>query len=248
MFNFGNLEKIESVILRPCKNLIIKNVVQFGSSSIRDKKRYDAVRSYSYQTNKYSDHNYVGSLYLETSDFLVFQYTNYDKGKKINEEVFISYPQFKKLKNHFNEFYKIAMDQDVYIQSEKDNSIFINDEFMNYENKITNMVNGKSMSLIFDTIDHKTVDDSIECEPAVSLFISEEEYIVTMSFDVFEMLLDFLNSFNLLTSSQQLINFAYMTEIANAFNLKNEEHIPDYAVDAANYGADINRKLKVNFK
>jgi len=244
MLDFGNLEKVDSIILRPAKNFLIKNIVQFGSVDIRTKKRRDAIQPYSYKTSKYADLNYAGSLSIETSDFLVFEYSSIMKNTRVIEDVYVSYPQMKRLKDGLNSFLDLANNEQepVYIFDENDNKYYVTETYENYFHKIENMIGGKSLGLIFDTINNESdIDGSIN-EMSVTMYINKTDYPIFMSFDVFEMVVDFVNNFNLLTSSQQLMNFSYMYEIANIFNRTNRLHIPDYAIDSENLGGFVKRK------
>ena len=61
--NFGNLEKIEELILRPSKNFSIKNTVVLGRRNSKNGNRIDCFRENCYKSDKYTNYQYLGNLY-----------------------------------------------------------------------------------------------------------------------------------------------------------------------------------------
>jgi hypothetical protein len=70
-----------------------------------------------------------------------------------------------------------------------------------------------------------------------------------MELESFEGVCYFLDNFNLLDSSQNLFNFAYLEEITHSMNLKNVDHEHMETVyDDKSYGGQVNRKTKFKRK
>ena len=238
MFNFGNTERIESIILRPAANFQIKNVVTLAKMS-KTGKRINSISNKVYTTKKYTNIDRVNSLNLETSDYLVFSYFNKAKNKKI--EIFSSYQHIKRIRKGFNNIYNIIEEHedDLFIYDDEDyKECTLNPDFENYQSRINNLVNNNSIILIFDLIEGE--DESLK--PAVTIFLNSEEDYVTIKLEEFEGLCYFLDNFDLLSSSQNLYLFSYLNEISNSLELENKEYYNTETINDSNYGGYINRK------
>lgn len=218
--NFGSLEKIESIILRPAKNFIIKNVVIFGS---RDSVgfRIDALKDRTYKSNKYSNTDYVGRLSLETSDYLVFEFSNTINDKRKTEEIFISYPHIYEFKEILEEIYTEYANNDVF-KYNKNNIPYLTEEYKEYLKKIE-LINNKNIGFMFDVLEeYDDVAHVTNYSEGITIIFNDEELYSTVSMDTFYYIYRFVNEFNLLQSSQNLINLSYMTEMSKSLNLTNE--------------------------
>lgn len=231
MLNFEGMETIDSTIYRINSNLTIKNVIKFGKSSYENNLRKDALYSKNIRTQKYVDVSVSENVYLETSDFLVFQYTCKDENNKFNsEEVYISYPHIYRLKNKFKTVYE-KFKKDISNSKKKDfdnskliflktddNHLCLTPRYEEYKVDINELINERCIVLLFDIMEKETTN-GIKDERAVRLIINKPEYYVLLNFNQFESLVMFLDEFNLLNSSQNLINFSYMTRITSALNM-----------------------------
>ena len=228
--DFGNLEYIENPILRLSKNLILKNVVRFGSRQYQTNKRVDSLREISYSSNKYDNYNYVGKLTLETSNFLVFSYY---KSKEENLEIYTSYPHLLNIKNTFKTIERTAIEEQVFYEID-DDRLGISEEYKNYRETIKNLPNGNTITLFYSVINdpiNSTSFKTIEIPAVTFLFMNNNvKFQETISFEVFQWLVDFMNDFNLLLSSQNLTIFAYLNRITKALKLESTESYPDYSV------------------
>lgn len=221
--NFGSLEKIESVLLRPTGNFTIKNVVVLGT---RDKNgmRRDSLKENNYKSDKYINFSVLGKLTLETSDYLVFSYSDFND-RENNVDIFISYPHIYRLLDIFDTIYKqviINNGEDIFYEDKKGNA-FLKEEYENTLYMIDNLIGNKSIGVIYDTIARYDENKSNETtyEKAITLALNNDNIKVQLSLDTFEYMYRFLKDFNLLTSSQNLYQLAYMNEIAKNLKFEN---------------------------
>lgn len=242
--NFGNLEYIENPILRLSKSFMLKNVVKFGSRQYQTNKRVDSLKELSYASNKYDDRNYVGKLILETSNFLVFSYY---KSRQESLEIYTSYPHITNIKNVFNDIEKTALDNDVFCDI-GDDKLEIGMKYKDYSGSIKNLPNGNTITLYYSIMndpDNSTSFKPIEIPAVTFLFMnSSVKLFETISFDTFQYLVDFINNFNLLLSSQNLTNFAYLNRIAKSLNLQSADTYPDISIG---YSPTLKNKKLHNF-
>lgn len=224
--NFGNMERVSSTILRPAHNLKIKNVVTFGTRNYGNGKREDAIKVKGYKSNKYSDVDYVSDLSIETNDYLVFEANAPDDFKK-RSEVFISYPHITNVKNSFTKMLSLAEGKSkkkdgtkkIVFKETKDGQPYITEEYQDFIIKIDGMINNKSMILMFDIIEKSDIDNSILYSRAISIFFNDEEIYATVDIENFSGIVSFLNDFNLLLSSQNLMVMSYQYQMARALDL-----------------------------
>lgn len=236
--NFGSLEKIETVILRPSSNFRIKNVVTFGSrNEIGGRK--DAFYENSYKSNKYNNLDYVSSNTLETQDYLVFEYNEYDAEtkKRKKEEIFISYPHIYELKNLIESVYTEYLEGQVF-KTNDEGILYISNEYEDYFEKIK-LINNKNIGLLFDVLENYDENlQTVSYEEGITFVFNDEDYRTTISMDSFYYIYRFVNEFNLLQSSQNLILLSFMNEIANGLNLTNK------TVSESKSGKINGRKIK----
>jgi len=237
--NFGNLEKIEELILRPSSKFSIKNTVVLGRIG-KNGNRVDCFKENCYKSNKYVNYQYVGTLYMESSDFLVFSCKDNDSNK-INE-IYSSYQHIEKIRNGFNNIVK-NMDEAFTVYG--DGTITLDPKYESYIEKINGLVGNHCIQMIYEVIyDENKVSN--QYEKGVTIFFNEENYYTTITEDELQGITYFLNNFNLLSSSQHLKQMAYMHQIANALELESVEMLPvEYSYGS---GGKIANGKKRNFK
>lgn len=226
--NYGNLEKIESVILRPAPNFSIKNVVVFGSRSFKNGMRYDSLKEVPYKTNKYSDLDIVGKVCIETSDYLVFNYS--DISRKINVEIFMSYQHIHKLRDVFSKCLKAVQNKCI-INKEKQKmfiktkgNYYINPDFEEWYLSVNNLIGGKSMNFVLDLKEIEEINGDVTTVPAIEILFNDEDISVTLDKESLDAVSYFLDNFDLLSSSQNLSLMSYLTQMANGLNLENKTY------------------------
>jgi len=238
--NFGNLEKIEELILRPSKNFSIKNTVILGRRNSKNGNRIDCFKEDCYKSNKYTNYNYVGNLYIESSDFLVFSCKDDETNKVI--EIYSSYQHIERIRDAFN---TILEDLDEAFVVFDDGKIILKEEYENYVVKINNLVGNHSIQIVFD-VDYDEEKVSNQYTKAVTIFFNEENFYTTITDEDLHGITYFINNFNLLSSSQHLKQMAYLHQIAHSLELENIDMMPvDYSYSS---GGKITSGKKRNFK
>jgi len=238
--NFGNLEKIEELILRPSSKFSIKNTVILGRRNTKTGNRIDCFKEDCYKSNKYTNYQYVGNLYIESSDFLVFSCKDNDTNK-VNE-VYSSYQHIQKIRNAFN---KVAEDIEDAFRIFEDGTIVLKPEYEDYAVKINNLVGNHCIQIVFDVVyDEDSVSNKYD--RGVTIFFNEENYYTTIKEEELHGITYFINNFNLLSSSQHLKQMAYMQQLAHSLELENIEMLPvEYSYGS---GGKIATNRKRNFK
>lgn len=204
--NFGNLEKIESVLLRPCKNLSIKNVIVLGKRNFKDGRKIDSISSKTYNSNKYIDINKLQTINIETSDFLVFSYFNYKAKEGV--EIYFSYPHLYDLMESFKYIMDTIRNEKVFIK-DKNGNVFLNEEYEQYVIEIDELVGNKSIKIIFDIYEDEDINEEIKTQEAITIFFNSSEMYSTIRLKELKGLIYFLEKFNLLLSSQNLLLIAF---------------------------------------
>jgi len=194
------VERIVRTIFRPTKNFAVKHQVQFGNKN-SDLTRKSELYVSEYNSQKYSNISKLSSLYLESSDYLVFQYGNKDDG----EEVFISYPHIfkviKMLKESLKWFYSDTYKDLFFIKKKK---LRFNPEYSDMMISTTDLISNKILYMQPSII--VVGEESVE---GALLFFNESDKFVEMTYEQIEGLYFFLKNFNLYECSQLLINFVY---------------------------------------
>jgi hypothetical protein len=231
--DFGTLEKIESVIFVPKgTTFMLKNVVKFGDfNKGKNRIRKNALYEKSYKSKLYSDVDNLGALSLTTKDYLVFSYLDNSSKesikKKLNVEVYISYPHIKKVKDALELALKMAQNkhkkngeiEKVFIK--KNGTYYINPDYEDYFIQIDHLINDASIIIMFDLIEEQTTDeDVVISKPAVNFLFNNEEANCSMDIETLDALVYFISNFNLLTSSQNLMMMAYMQQMSRSLELK----------------------------
>jgi len=238
--NFGNLEKIEELILRPSSKFSIKNTVVLGRRNSKSGNRIDCFKEDCYKSNKYTNYQYVGNLYIESSDFLVFSCKD-DDTNKVNE-VYSTYKHIEKIRDGFNTILKNIEDAfDVLDTGE----IVLKYDYEHYVVKINNLVNNNSIQMVYDVIYDENKLEGKQYERGITIFFNEESFYTTISEEEFHGITYFINNFNLLSSSQHLKQMAYMQQIAYALELENVEMLPTEYSHGSGGKITSDRKRKI---
>lgn len=216
--DFGNLEKIESVLLRPCKNLSIKNVIVLGKRNFKDGRKIDSISSKTYNSNKYININKLQTINIETSDFLVFSYFNYKTKEGV--EIYFSYPHLYDLMESFKYIMDTIRNEKVFIK-DKNGNVFLNEEYEQHVIEIDELVGNKSIKIIFDVYEDEDINEEIKTQEAITIFFNSSEMYSTIRLKELKGLIYFLEKFNLLLSSQNLLLIAFNL---NKVNLQENEY------------------------
>lgn len=238
--NFGNLEKIEELILRPAKNFSIKNTVILGRRNLNNGFRLDCFKESVYKSNKYGNYQYLGNLYMESSDFLVFNCKNDENNKVV--EIYSSYQHMQKIRNGFNKMVE-AIDDAFYENA--DGVVTLNSDYEGYVVEITRLINDHSIKMVFDVVYNEDAVSN-QYERGITIFFNDEAIYTTITDENLQGIAYFLNNFDLLSSSQHLKQMAYMQQIAYALELDNREMLPTEYTGGT--GGKLNTKPKRNFK
>jgi hypothetical protein len=251
--NFGRTEKIESVILRPSANLEIKNVVTFGKRAYKKGNRMDAIYEYDYKSSKYSNFDILSTISLETSDFLVFSGKSLEeknsKGFRKKEEIYCTYQHIEKIRKFFNTLKKYMQNKhknkdgkydQVYIK--KDDILYLNPNFEDFELTIKKLVNNKSMLAYFDIETLEDVSGNVTQKRVIRLILNNEDIIATITMDELNGIVYFIDNFNLLLSSQNLTMISYMKVMTNNLDIEDENY---NVIRTKNYNGTISRPDRV---
>lgn len=231
---FDNLEKLERVLLNPCSYFSLKNVVMLGQVNNKDKKRLNPVSFNSYKTKKYSNKEYVESISLKSSEFLVLSYNNINE--KINEDIFISYPHLYRIKDAFSIMLDAITsnrisDNDLELFIECDGELYINSDCKEFHIKVGNLSNGKSIILMPDIINDYDGNDVA----GVRILMNSSDNDIAMDLDTFNYTANYILDFNLQSSSMMLMNLAASIQL--------EKMNSDYSEDIV---TPVKKKIKKN--
>jgi hypothetical protein len=173
MTKLANVERIERTIYNSGK-FTIKNVVTTGSKG-KDDIKLDAIYERQYNSKKYSNKSQLESIHVNTSDFLVFAFNDYQN--KINEEIYISYPHILEIKQLFANAVQMVRTQDMYVNGN------VNPKYNEVVLKPTDIITGKEMQLggqkSIAIIPHVIQRDEA-LFPGILMFLNSEEIYVEM--------------------------------------------------------------------
>lgn len=201
------VESITKAIFYPAKNFTIKHRVVFGQTN-NDKTRKSELYVSETKTQKYSNLSKVTNLYLDTKDYLVFQYGNYnDNGL----EIYISYPHIDRVKKMFRNatkwFYSKTY-KDLFIVKNK--KLVLGAEFKGLFFDALDLIGGTALR-----IEPSTVHVGEEIVEGGVLYFNDETNFIELTYEQIDTIADFLESFNLYQSSLALTNFVYSQQMAS---------------------------------
>lgn len=243
--DFGNLEFIEYPMISFGQNFSISTKIYFGKRNVRSGLRNDALYEYVYNSNKYNNFNSLGMIKITTDDYICFTWK--DKDKK--EEILISYPHFYKLRREFNCIKKEVDTSEIFLLDE-DNHYSILPEFEDTIYEIGPLVGGKMINVVYDVGGKIDVDGSEKEFPGVRIFLNTKTQSVLLNAESsFMDLVDFLNDFNFVLSSQNLINFAYMNTLVHNLEIEDMPRINTSSVlDQFNEGGKLLNERSISVK
>jgi hypothetical protein len=199
------IERITRTVFNPCKGLVIKHQVSFGSKDASQKRKSE-LYTYSYKSQAYSDITELTSLNLNTSDFVFLERLNKDREVE-NEKIYISYPHLFKIKRALKDAIKWFYDdkyENLFLI--KNNELIYNSDFSDERIEIYGLIGNKGIILEPDVVEIET-----QQYEGITMYINSEADYVHMTIDQVEALYDFFMTFNLYNASQLLIN--YVTSI-----------------------------------
>lgn len=210
--DFGNLEKIEEKLLSITPSFSLHNVVTLGK---RDKLgcKKNFIQERNYNSNKYTDFSFLSSLTIDRNDFIVFRYNSYDKdsGSK-KEDIFMSYFHLKKIREILETL--LEKFDDAFI----DKTFSINPEYEDFSIDIE-CINGKHILFFYEWLE--IVEENVDypvMQKSVGILFNNEEYQEYITEENLEELLYFIENFNLLNSSQNLMITSYLSRIYKKLN------------------------------
>lgn len=225
MSNLSNVEKVEKTIFTSgC--LTVKNVIILGKKG-KDDVMYKAFYKRTYQTNKYSDHDSVEDIRVNTGDYLVFAYNDYKN--KVFDDIYISYPHMNSLLNFMKKACTLATTKGVYVQNE------VSSKYKDVYVQSDPFIGDKSL-IILPTIIQK---DQATKFPGVSLLLNSEDNYVDLDINGLLSLNYILKHFNLNLMSMLLLNFA--ATVDNTESSSNEDNDED-TDNFSSFNKGISRK------
>jgi len=126
----SELEYIEKYIFTVTKNLQLKHQIKFGKSNLKQ-ERIPPIKESTYKSNTYSNDVQLKNIKIDTSDYLVLEYT--DENTKERTNIYFSYPHLFNLER----ILKTALEW-FYSDKYKDLYIYKDDE-INFNNKYNNL-------------------------------------------------------------------------------------------------------------
>lgn len=107
----NNVDKVEKVLFKSGK-FTIKNSIILGSKNSVTGVRIDPIHTKSYNSNKYVGIPTLSSININTSEFIVFEYNDFDA--KIREEVYLSYPHMIDILSFMDQVLNLVYEENLY--------------------------------------------------------------------------------------------------------------------------------------
>lgn len=194
MNNLKSLDKIERIIMKVGK-LTVKQVILVGSKGAGDKK-LPSIYLKEYNSKKYSDTTKGATLTINPNDYLVFEYNDFEA--KINESIFISYPNIQFLEMFLEDTCNMIFAEGVYT----DNAVSLQykDTFV----KSAELSQGKSlvsMPCKIEKQDQQFVD-------GVVLFINSDSNWVEVDNSTFYAIARIITRMDFYTNANIILNAA----------------------------------------
>jgi len=230
MIDFGKIENIEKTLYVVNKDLLLKNVVRVSKEGYNG-NRISSITAKEYSSKKYINADKLVNLNIDSNEYLVLTCKG---SNKVNngqyeyyptENIFLSYPHiynllkgFQYIRNLIKKDKSKPVSERIY--SKINGELLINEKYDDYMYTIDGLINDKKIAIIFDVIAKEIVEDQPpEYSKAVTIAFNSPEFKTTLSMDSFDSLLYFLKGFNLLQSSQALVQIAYMSALSDKLNI-----------------------------
>ena len=193
MENLRSTDKVERVIME-VGNLTIKNTLLFTNRNKEDYK-LNPVTIKKWTSNKYKQDNELTTITFRSSDYLVFEYRDWDT--KVNNQIFVSYPNMYYIKLFFNKCMEFLSQDGIYNKDD------VNADFKNELLQSEPLAGGKKLG----AFPSKTVRGEYLVD-ALSLIIGNNDCIVDIDLSTFAAIADIIEGFDLFTASNQLYQMA----------------------------------------
>jgi hypothetical protein len=174
MGKLSNVERVERTY-HNSGHFTIKNVVNTGTKG-KDDIKLDAIYEKTYNSKKYSNKSQLESVHVNTSDFLVFAFNDYQN--RINEEIYVSYPHILECKELFREAVQMVTTKDMYVNNG------INPKYQDIVLKPTDILTGKEFTFggqkSMAIIPHVIQRDNNVFANGILIFLNSEDIYVEM--------------------------------------------------------------------
>lgn len=214
MINFDGLDVVTKTIYRVNSKFSLKNRVNLSYSQYSTNLRKNALYKYQTRNSKFADADSSVVLDLSDSNFLIFEYLDRSNNLYHCDQVYFTYNQMYGIFEAFSNMNEAVHSGELYL--EVNEQIVISSEYENYKEEIQGIE--KNIVMIPDIAILEEVQGQYTYQPAVSLYINSVDSIVTLQIPEFEALFHFLMNFDLLTSSQNLLIIAYLTQLGSSSN------------------------------
>lgn len=196
-----SVERIEKVMFQS-GHFTVKNVVLLGTKGANS-NRLNPIYERSYPSNKYNDRNQLTSIRFNQNEYVVLAYNDFEQ--KINEEIFVSYPNYYSLVYFFVQCLDLLNKPGVFTN----NSVAT--QYTEYTVESDPLVSGKKMIAIPAVWDG--ADNSIR--KGLTIFLNSEEVFVQLEAVGISSLVYILENFNLSLASNQLLIMGMLNELAS---------------------------------
>lgn len=189
------MDKVERELFRKSSGkelFTVSNTILLGSKGAND-VYLDSIYNRSYDSKKYSDMSQLQTLNIRTSDYITFNYNNFEE--KVNSSIFISYPNLGDLVDFLEETYKFFTDSKVF---DKKGNVT-----MNYQEAMVQSepLGGDKVLLSIPT----SLDYDGNYLKGVCIFLNDEDIYVELDERGFFTIYSILASIDLLSCSNQTI-------------------------------------------
>ena len=191
-----NLEKLEKIIFQG-GTFSVKNTVTLGNKNAAG-NRLNPIYKRSYNSTKYNDRNTLDSIRFQVSEYIVFAVNDYER--KINEEIYISYPNMQDLLNFLEDCFTVMNDPNSFPNGQPNTQIVIESE---------SFASGKKLMAVPAIWDGKNND----IRKGLLLFLNSEDICVKLEAGAISTLCYCMGNFNLSSESNQLIMMGMLSEL-----------------------------------
>ncbi|ALN97902.1 hypothetical protein Bp8pS_223 [Bacillus phage vB_BpuM-BpSp] len=198
---FKQLDRVERVLFTNGK-FSITNVVNLATKRHSDNTKNSAVYEKPYNSNKYADYNKLSSLNINTSDYLVFSYNDYQN--KIHEQVYTSYPHVTNLEEFFSNIYSLIHSDNLYGQNGE-----VLEGSKNIVLSTQELIGNKSLKAVPSTIEY----EAGQTVRGVLLFVGRQECHINLDVNAIEAIVTTIRQLNLLDYSNQSLTQAMIYQL-----------------------------------
>ena len=186
-------DKVERVIME-VGNLSIKNTLLFTNRNKEDYK-LNPVTNRKWTSNKYKQDNDLNTMTFRSSDYLVFDYNDWDT--KTKNQIFVSYPNMYFVKVFFNNCMEFLSQDGIFGKDD------VNADFKNVLLQSEPLASGKKLG----AFPSKTTRGEYLVD-SITLIIGNNDCMVDIDISTFAAIADIIEGFDLYTASNQLYQMA----------------------------------------